>query len=488
MSDPFLAGGCESGKVAINTPTKGPGGAHQRNIDLSLQSSVRRDLLILWLSIAVVALVLVWLLLLLSRQGAGPQIAQARQLVSTSCQTLQAGAARIRQQLPSVDDQSHHMTSAAAHAVLDLALRDQPGMEGGFWRADAGVVAYAFPTYDGTGIKRDPPNAELERIASTAQRAQDSAGLVAEVRPGLREAVAFAACPVETDDRRLIAWTLMRVPLLATGTVNTLILAVSLLLALVVVSGAWLGWMMSRWQRQSAHLRTQLAQSERLATLGRVCAGLAHEIRNPLGTMRMKVENAMVAPADRREARVAGALEAVLAQTARLETLVSSLLALTQPFCAERKTVDLQVWLEERRTAFAEAAQAKDVRITLAVEPQLTADAKGLALFDPVQMARVFDNLLLNALAHTSEQGAVELGIRRTRRGALLLWVADDGCGIAVELRETLFEPFASTRAGGTGLGLALVREIVQGHGGRVGLAKTAKGTRIEMELPWPES
>lgn len=177
MSDPFLAGGCESGKVAINTPTKGPGGPHQRNIDLSLQSSVRRDLLILWLSIAVVALVLVWLLLLLSRQGAGPQIAQARQLVSTSCQTLQAGAARIRQQLPSVDDQSHHMTSAAAHAVLDLALRDQPGMEGGFWRADAGVVAYAFPTYDGTGIKRDPPNAELERIASTAQRAQDSAGL-----------------------------------------------------------------------------------------------------------------------------------------------------------------------------------------------------------------------------------------------------------------------------------------------------------------------
>lgn len=234
----------------------------------------------------------------------------------------------------------------------------------------------------------------------------------------------------------------MRVPLLATGTVNTLILAVSLLLALVVVSGAWLGWMMSRWQRQSAHLRTQLAQSERLATLGCTRAGLAHEIRNPLGTMRMKVENAMVAPADRREARVAGALEAVLAQTARLETLVSSLLALTQPFCAERKTVDLQVWLEDRRTAFAEAAQAKDVRITLAVEPQLTADAKGLALFDPVQMARVFDNLLLNALAHTSEHGAVELGVRRTRRGALLLWVADDGCGIAVELRETLFEPF----------------------------------------------
>lgn len=380
------------------------------------------------------------------------------------------------------------MAPAAAQAVLDLALRDQPGMEGGFWRADTGVVAYAFPTYDGTGIKRDPPSAELERIASTVQRAQDSASLVTDVRPGLREAVAFAACPVGTDDRRLIAWTLMRVPLLAAETVNTLILAVSLLLALVVVSGAWLGWMISRWQRQSAHLRTQLAQSEHLATLGRVSAGLAHEIRNPLGTMRMKVENAMAAPADLRAARVASALEAVLSQTARLETLVSSLLALTQPFRAERQTVDLPGWLEERRNAHADAAQTHGIRITLAVEPGLSADTKGLALFDPAQMARVFDNLLLNAVAHTEALGGIELGARRTRRGTLLLWVADDGSGIPADLRDTLFEPFATSRAGGSGLGLALVREIVQGHGGRVVLAESAKGARIEMELPWPGS
>ncbi|MDF9893049.1 UNVERIFIED_ORG: signal transduction histidine kinase [Pseudomonas vranovensis] len=91
-------------------------------------------------------------------------------------------------------------------------------------------------------------------------------------------------------------------------------------------------------------------------------------------------------------------------------------------------------------------------------------------------------------MAHTGECGEIELGAQRTRRGALLLWVADDGCGIPADMRDTLFEPFATTRAGGTGLGLALVREIVQGHGGRVGLAESAKGTRIEMELPWPES
>lgn len=464
------------------------GVSHRRNPDLTLQSSVRRDLLILWLSIAAVALVLGWLLLILSRQGAGAQIARARGLASIGCQTLQAGAVRALQQLPSPGDTPRSMAPAAAQAVLDLALRDQPGMEGGFWRAEAGVVAYAFPTYDGTGIKRDPPSAELERIASTAQRAQDSSGLVADVRPGLREAVAFAACPVETDDRRLIAWTLMRVPLLAAETVNTLIVAVSLLLALVVVSGAWLGWTMSRWQRQSIRLHEQLAQSERLATLGRVSAGLAHEIRNPLGTMRMKAENALAAPADLRETRVAGALEAVLSQTARMEALVSSLLALTQPFQVERQAIDVTQWLEERRAVHADAAQRREVSITLAVDPELEAVAGGQALFDPVQMARVYDNLLLNALAHTGPGGTIELGARRLRGSVLLLWVADDGCGIPSELRDTLFEPFATQRAGGTGLGLALVREIVQGHGGRVGLADSAKGTRIDMELPWPAS
>lgn len=460
----------------------------KRKPGLSLEPVVRRDLLILWLSISAAALVLGGLLLLLSRQGAGRQIAHARQVTATSCQALQAGTARLYRQPSATAGAPDVLTPAAAQAILDLALRDQPGVEGGFWRESAGVVAYAFPTYDGTGIKRDPPSAELDRIASMAQRAQDASGLVTDVRPGLREAVAFAACPVEAGDRRLIAWTLVRVPLFAAETLNILMLAVSLLLALVIVSGAWLGWVISRWQRQAVQLRTQLAQAERLATLGRVSAGLAHEIRNPLGTMRMKAENAMAAPAELREARVNGALESVLTQTARLETLVSSLLALTQPFRVERQSVDLAAWLEARRSAHADAAHARGIRIGLVIDPALASAANGLALFDPTQMVRVFDNLVLNALAHTGQDGEIELGARRTSRGTLLMWVADDGVGIAADLRDTLFEPFATGRAGGTGLGLALVREIVQGHDGRIYLADSPQGTRIEMELPWPKS
>lgn len=451
-----------------------------RRAPLSLQASLKRDLLILWLAIAVVSLVLAALLLVLIRQGAGPQIARATHQAAVSCEALRAGAERM-----ALADLG--APSSASQAVLDLALRDRPGTEGGFWRADAGVVAYAFPTYDGTGIKRDPPSAELERIASTAQRALDSESLVSDVRPGLREAVVFSACPVDARPRRLAAWTLMRVPLIGADVVNPLILAVSLLLCMVVSSGAWLGRMLARWRRQSESLQQQLAQSERLATLGRVSAGLAHEIRNPLGTMRMKVENALAAPPEVREARVAGALEAVLEQTGRLDALVSSLLALTQPFRVERQPVDLRTFLGEQMQRHLAAASAAGVVFSVAVEPALETGSPPPACFDPVQMARVFDNLLLNALAHTPAGGAIELGARRSA-GGLLLWVADDGAGVPAALRETLFEAFATERTGGSGLGLALVREIVQAHGGRAGLAPSPRGARIELELPWPTS
>lgn len=447
---------------------------------LPLQKFVRRDLLILWLAIAAVALVLVWLLLVLGRQGAGPQIARARHVAAVSCEALQAGAARMWRGAPAADGT---IAPSAAQAVLDLALRDQPGVEGGFWQPGAGVVAYAFPTYDGTGIKRDPPSAELERIAATAQRARDTEAPVVDLRPGLREAVVFAACPPDAGSRGLIAWTLLRVPLIGAEVINPLLLAVSLLLGLVIVSGAWLGWTLSRWRHQSARLQAQLAQAERLAMLGRMSAGLAHEIRNPLGTMRMKAENALAAPPEMRAARAAGALEVVLSQTQRLETLVSSLLALTQPFLVERRPVDLRAWMDERIQAHA----GQGAQLVPTLDPGLAVDAR-VALFDPDQMARAVDNLLLNALAHTGADGRIELGARRTARGSLLLWVADDGMGIPADLRDTLFEPFTTSRAGGTGLGLALVREIVQAHGGQVGLAGAARGTRIEMELPWPAS
>lgn len=460
---------------------------------LNIKNTIKRDLLILWAFIALIALILAFLLLQLSRQGASSQISLATGQAAVSCATMSAGLSHAlsgNSGAPGRQADADGLPgSSVMQAVIDLSLRDQAGVEGGFWHPQRDVVAYAFPTYDGSGIKRDPPGAEMERIVSTAQRALNGGSTVTDVRPGLREAVVFAACPVPLENVALAAWTLKRVPVMSAAVLNQLLVASALLLAFVIISGIWLGATLTRWRRQSERLASQLAHAERLATLGRVAAGMAHEIRNPIGAMRMKAENALAAPAQVRETRVTGALEMVVSQTERLDALVASLLALAQPFQVQRQSIDLSAWIEARCRAHAELAEQRQVRLHAAIDLPSFAGGLTTTALDPVQMARALDNLLLNALAHCPAGGRIEVGARlRDEERALLLWVADDGPGVPAELRDSLFDPFVSQRSGGTGLGLVLVREIVHAHGGVITLAASERGARFEMELPWRAS
>jgi two-component system sensor histidine kinase HydH len=495
---------------------------------------LRRGLLFIWLSFAAVSITLGWLIFELGRQGADEQIRRVRQETATSCETLRASASRAGIRAVPGNMSTSPQWVSTAQAVIDLTLRDRPGIEGGLWSTHSGVVAYAFPTYDGSGIKQDPPSAELERIESTSRRAFEGRRSVTDLRPGLREAVVFSACPMEANTG-LVAWTLSRVPTITGDALDKLVLAMGLLLGFVLLSGSWLGWALTRWsrgvhhlaevldksrtnidspalaelsglaeldrvtvalndyaqrladaQRESTRLSAELAQAEKLAALGELSAGLAHEIRNPLATMQMKAENALLAPEAIRLVRAESALQAVLEQTERLNRLVSSLLALTQPFRVERHAVNIEAWLQERKTVHVETAQKRQIELVLTIAPELHSQMHGIALFDPSQMARALDNLILNALAHASDLGRIEMGARRNDNGNLLLWVADDGPGVSEELRAQLFKPFITGRHGGTGLGLALVREIVHAHGGHIYLVDCPRGARFEMELTWP--
>ena len=115
----------------------------------------------------------------------------------------------------------------------------------------------------------------------------------------------------------------------------------------------------------------------------------------------------------------------------------------------------------------------------------------GKAMLDPARIERALDNLVLNALQNTPPGGRVILGAAR-RGSALVLSVADTGRGVPEVLREHLFEPFVAGRPEGTGLGLALVREAAEAHGGTVRALRRPDGTTIEIELPqgeaWPAS
>jgi len=110
------------------------------------------------------------------------------------------------------------------------------------------------------------------------------------------------------------------------------------------------------------------------------------------------------------------------------------------------------------------------------------------AVFDPVHLARAVDNLLDNAVRHAPRGGHVVLAVVQPDARMLLIRVDDDGPGVPEPLQASLFEPFATGRADGTGLGLALAREVALAHGGELHHVPMQPGTRFELELPWRTS
>jgi signal transduction histidine kinase len=435
--------------------------------------------LVLWataLALLLSAAALAWSLVQLSRQSADTQVLNAKSQSEFACASLAAGLKRF-EQLQGTPDHT------AAQAVIDMALRDLSGLEGGFWQADRGVIAYAFPTYDGTGIKLDPPSAELARIVATAQRAMDSKSLVVDVRPGQREAVVFSACVVDGDNLGRMAWTLMRVSTSSAQASSPVSLTLSLLLGFVLTGGAVLLLALRHVLQERKRAFEHVEAAERLAMVGQLSAGLAHEIRNPLGTIRIKVENALAAPPPLREQRTHSALQVVLEQTQRLESLTSSLLALTQLNSLQLQLIDLPGWLQDVCDFYRERAEQLGLTLELQLEPPLGEGRAEPVTFDPLWVRRALDNLMLNALAHVRSGGTIRIGARRLAAQSLVLWVEDDGDGVAPALRDSLFSPFTSHRPGGSGLGLALVQEVARAHKGAATLVPSRRGARFEMEL-----
>jgi signal transduction histidine kinase len=213
--------------------------------------------------------------------------------------------------------------------------------------------------------------------------------------------------------------------------------------------------------------------------------GIAHEIRNPIAAMRLKAENALAGT----PARQPDALRAIVGQIDRLEGLVQSLLGLVQPLVLAPREVALAAWLDERVAAVAARADGAGVEVVV------RHDGPAGAVFDPVHVARAIDNLLDNAVRHTPRGGRVVLAASRDDAAAtgpapapLRLRVDDTGAGVDEALQSQLFEPFATGRADGTGLGLALAREVALAHGGDLRHVALDPGTRFELEIPWRAS
>jgi signal transduction histidine kinase len=219
-------------------------------------------------------------------------------------------------------------------------------------------------------------------------------------------------------------------------------------------------------------MERELARQERLAALGRVVAGVAHEVRNPLASIKLRLD--LAASAGPLLPSVGQAITHASAEIARLDRLVADLLVVAGRTLGPRRRVSLGMLVRERAEALAPWAQLRRVGVTV------TGDAS--ADIDPDSIARAFDNLARNAIEASPAGGTVEVRIADEGKGARIQ-VDDRGQGVAGARAAELFEPFFTTKADGTGLGLAISRALARAHGGDVVYQRLGEITRFELTL-----
>ena len=230
-------------------------------------------------------------------------------------------------------------------------------------------------------------------------------------------------------------------------------------------------------------LARDLARQERLAALGRVVAGVAHEVRNPLASIKLRLDLAASSPAagiaPPLPPAVAGAIAHASAEIARLDGLVADLLTVSGRALGPREPLDLAQLARRRADALAPWAALRNVTMQVSDDPVAPAVATG----DADRLARAVDNLLRNAVEASPEGDVVDVEVR-AERDQVRLRVLDHGAGIPQGQTGELFEPFFTTKSDGTGLGLAISRAIAQAHGGEVAYAREGDVTRFELTLP----
>jgi signal transduction histidine kinase len=219
-------------------------------------------------------------------------------------------------------------------------------------------------------------------------------------------------------------------------------------------------------------LSKQVSASERLATIGRVAAGIAHETRNPIAAMRLKAEVALEGGQTQKDE----ALRVIVDQVDRLDHLVERLLSASEFDPPHREEVPMEAFLQACASFHRECAAQHHMTIE-------TEAGVNTGFFDEAQMRRALDNLVLNAIQAASG-GVIRLSAIRSNE-SLIFRVTDEGNGPPEAIRAHLFEPFVTGRPEGTGLGLSIVREIAEGHGGNAQLCVGRADTTFEIEIPW---
>jgi PAS domain S-box-containing protein len=246
--------------------------------------------------------------------------------------------------------------------------------------------------------------------------------------------------------------------------------------------GAQMGTLLTLRDIESfERIGSHLELSERLAALGRVTAGVAHEVKNPLNSMRLWLEvlkaNMPIDPEPQQ------AVKMLDSEIDRLDRAVKTFLNFTKPVEVNLEETDLRALLEE----VLDAARPAVVKAGVELRVELGSDHP-YVLIDRQLIQQAFLNLLLNACDFTGAAGRVTLSLTHTGDSAVIA-VADSGEGIPIENQKKIFQLFFTTRPGGTGIGLANTFRFVQLHNGRIEFdSQVGRGTTFRVELPLSRS
>jgi len=241
----------------------------------------------------------------------------------------------------------------------------------------------------------------------------------------------------------------------------------------------------------------ELAQQEKLAAVGQMTAGIAHEIKNPLGIIQGSAQVVVnrKRPFEMREKAAVFILEEV----ERLNNTLTTFLDFARPPSPHFRPADITVFLEDILDAAHERYSGQGFAIDKdfpAMAPKIIADAD--------QIRELFLNIVINAIQSMPEGGTilVRMGIEKGKQGKddpiipmagftcasadfLMISITDQGCGINPDQMRTIFDPFVSFRDKGIGLGLSIVSQIVKSHKGQIKIKSTpGKGTQFKLRFP----
>src|ERR1044072_6760822 len=220
-------------------------------------------------------------------------------------------------------------------------------------------------------------------------------------------------------------------------------------------------------------------RKDRLAAVGRVAAGLAHEIRNPLGAMRgaLQVLQAQI-PDDLTNN---GLIEIIKTESDRLNKIISNFLTYARPHASSFTEVDVGEAISDSFTLLRHSPAITEEHSLVTDLP----DDQIILMADSTQLKQVFWNLARNAIQAMPDGGELKVLLQRRDNGRVQIIFSDTGRGMTPDQVNRLFEPFSESSTGGTGLGLSIVYQILRDHGGTINVRSLEnKGTTITIELP----